>query len=156
MTGARIFRLALRDSLPVLMGYTTMGFVAGVLLAAKGNVTLAPLWGFAYIKRFTFGGMINNKDYRLAPEKSKVLYFAAGCPEQFYVKFKPAKNQKIHQMLFEPLEMVDKGGEQRPVVELRSASARGIQLTTKPIARISPNKGPWWDEGEVATKGVLL
>ena len=95
-----------------------------------------PLWGFAYIKRFTFGGMINNKDYRLAPEKSKVLYFAAGCPEQFYVKFKPAKNQKIHQMLFEPLEMVDKGGEQRPVVELRSATARGIQLTTKPIARI--------------------
>jgi len=115
-----------------------------------------PLWGFAYIKRFTFGGMINNKDYRLAPEKSKVLYFAAGCPEQFYVKFKPAKNQKIHQMLFEPLEMVDKGGEKRPVVELRSATARGIQLTTKPIARISPNKGPWWDEGETATKAVLL
>ena len=46
MGGARIFRLALRDSLPVLMGYTTMGFVAGVLLAAKGNVVLAPLWGF--------------------------------------------------------------------------------------------------------------
>ena len=85
-----------------------------------------PLYGISFIKRFTFGGMINNKDYRLAPEKSKVLYFAAGCPEQFYVKFKPAKNQKIHQMLFEPLEMVDKGGEQRPVVELRSATARGI------------------------------
>lgn len=46
MSGARIFRLALRDSLPVLMGYATMGFVAGVLLAAKGNVALAPLWGF--------------------------------------------------------------------------------------------------------------
>ena len=46
MAGARTFRLALRDSLPVLMGYTTMGFVAGVLLAAKGNVALAPLWGF--------------------------------------------------------------------------------------------------------------
>ena len=46
MAGARTFRLALRDSLPVLMGYTTMGFVAGVLLAAKGNVMLAPLWGF--------------------------------------------------------------------------------------------------------------
>ena len=34
------------DSLPVLMGYTTMGFVAGVLLAAKGEVLLSPLWGF--------------------------------------------------------------------------------------------------------------
>ena len=201
MTGARIFRLALRDSLPVLMGYTTMGFVAGVLLAAKGNVTLAPLWaflssalwvtgtmsiagvphiaahisaaafalmtlavnfryafyGFSYIKRFTFGGMINNKDYRLAPEKSKLLFFEAGCPAQFYVKFKPAKGQKIHQMLFEPLELVDKGGgEKRPVVELRGATARGIQLTTKAIARISTTKGSWWDEGEGSAKGVLL
>jgi len=41
-----IWRLAFIDSAPVLMGYTTMGFVAGVLLAAKGNVVLAPIWGF--------------------------------------------------------------------------------------------------------------
>ena len=41
-----IFRWAFVDSLPVLMGYTTMGFVAGVLLAAKGNVVLSPLWAF--------------------------------------------------------------------------------------------------------------
>ena len=41
-----ILRRAFVDSLPVLMGYTTMGFVAGVLLAAKGNVVLSPLWAF--------------------------------------------------------------------------------------------------------------
>ena len=41
-----ILRLAFVDSLPVLMGYTTMGFVAGVLLAAKGEVLLSPLWAF--------------------------------------------------------------------------------------------------------------
>ena len=40
-----ILYLAFVDSLPVLMGYSTMGFVAGVLLAAKGNVVLSPLWG---------------------------------------------------------------------------------------------------------------
>ena len=116
-----------------------------------------PLYGFSYIKRFTFGGMISNKEYRLAPAKSKLLFFEAGCPENLYVKFKPAKGQKIHQMLFEPLELVDKGGgEKRPVVELRGATARGIQLTTKAIARISPTKGSWWDEGEGSSKGVLL
>ena len=103
-----------------------------------------PLYGFAYIKRFTFGGMINNKEYRLAPEKSKVLFFDEGCPEKLYVKFKPAKNQKIHQMLFQPLEPVDKGaGEKKPLVEIRGATARGIQLTTKPIARVSATKGSW-------------
>ena len=41
-----ILRRAFIDSVPVLMGYTTMGFVAGVLLAAKGDVVLAPLWAF--------------------------------------------------------------------------------------------------------------
>ncbi len=116
-----------------------------------------PLYGFAYIKRFTFGGMINNKEYRLAPEKSKVLFFDEGCPERLYVKFKPAKNQKIHQMLFQPLEPVDKGaGEKKPLVEIRGATARGIQLTTKPIARVSPTKGSWWNDDEAAAKGVIL
>ena len=41
-----LFRQAFVDSLPVLMGYSTMGFVGGVLLAAKGNILLAPLWAF--------------------------------------------------------------------------------------------------------------
>ena len=39
-----ILRLAFVDSLPVLMGYSTMGFVAGVLLAAKGNVIMATIY----------------------------------------------------------------------------------------------------------------
>ena len=34
------------SSLPVLMGYTTMGFAAGVLLAAESGVRLPALWAF--------------------------------------------------------------------------------------------------------------
>lgn len=104
-----------------------------------------PLYGFAYVKRFTFGGLIRNKEYRLAPPKSKVLHFSQGCPERLYVKFKPAKGQKIHQQMFDPKE-----------VTVRGSSARGIQMTTKPIARCSPTKGSWWDDSEAASKGVLL
>ena len=61
---------------------------------------------FSYIKRFRFGGLIRNKDYRLAPEKpkSRILFFQAGCPDTIYVKFKPAKNQRIHQQYFLPKE----------------------------------------------------
>ena len=43
-SGRAVLRMAFVDSLPVLMGYSTMGFVAGVLLAAKGGVVLSPLW----------------------------------------------------------------------------------------------------------------
>ena len=48
---------AFADSLPVLMGYSTMGFVAGVLLAAKGGVSLAPLWAFLTSSLWVTGTM---------------------------------------------------------------------------------------------------
>ena len=51
------FRRAFVDSLPVLMGYSTMGFVAGVLLAAKGNVVLSPLWALLSSSLWVTGTM---------------------------------------------------------------------------------------------------
>jgi topoisomerase-4 subunit A len=120
-------------------------------------------YGFSYIKRFRFGGLIRNKEYRLAPEKpkSKVLFFQEGCPDTIYVKFKPVKNQKIHQQHFLPKEQVSRinsatgKSEKQDVVAIRSASTKGRQLTTKPIARISSSKGSWWDDKAPASKGVL-
>lgn len=120
-------------------------------------------YGFSYIKRFRFGGLIRNKDYRLAPEKpkSKILFFQEGCPETIYVKFKPAKNQKIHQQYFLPKEQVKRVNpetkklEDQDVVAIRAAGTKGKQLTTKPIARISSSKGSWWDDKEAPSKGIL-
>ena len=45
MTG-RLWKAAFVSSLPVLMGYTTMGMAAGILLARNGGISHAPLWGF--------------------------------------------------------------------------------------------------------------
>ena len=42
--GRAVVRRAFLDSLPVLMGYTSMGFVAGVLLAAKASLDHPVLW----------------------------------------------------------------------------------------------------------------
>jgi len=120
-------------------------------------------YGFSYIKRFRFGGLIRNKEYRLAPEKpkSKIIFFQAGCPDTIYVKFKPAKNQKIHQQHFLPKEQVKRTNsetgklEDQDVVLIRSAGSKGKQLTTKPIARIASSKGSWWDESEPPSKGIL-
>ncbi len=120
-------------------------------------------YGFSYITRFRFGGLIRNKEYRLAPEKpkSKIIFFQEGCPDTIYVKFKPAKNQKIHQQHFLPKEQVKRISsetgkpEDQDVVAIRSPGARGKQLTTKPIARISSAKGSWWDDKEPPSKGIL-
>ena len=41
-----VLKQAFISSLPVLMGYTTMGFAAGVLLAAKSGIRLPAFWAF--------------------------------------------------------------------------------------------------------------
>jgi topoisomerase-4 subunit A len=103
-------------------------------------------YGFTYIKRFAFGGLIQNKEYRLAPEKSKLLLFCEGTPETLYVKYRPSKGQRIHQQAFTPAEVVVKG-----------ISARGRQMTSKPVARLAVDKPRGWDEANGdSPKGVLL
>lgn len=52
-----IFRRAFVNSLPVLMGYTTMGIAAGVLLSIKGNVPFAPVWSFVIASLIVSGTM---------------------------------------------------------------------------------------------------
>lgn len=50
-----VFYRAFIDSLPVLMGYSSMGFAAGVLLGARGDVPFSPLWGFVTSAAFVSG-----------------------------------------------------------------------------------------------------
>ena len=50
-------RRAFVNSLPVLMGYTTMGFAAGVLLSVKGDVPCAPAWSFVIAALLVSGTM---------------------------------------------------------------------------------------------------
>ncbi len=102
-----------------------------------------PKYGFTYIKRFAFGGCIQNKEYALAPEKSKIIFFVEGTPEALYVKYKPQKGQRVNQQLFNPGEVLVKG-----------VSAHGKQMTSKAIRSIVTEKPRGWDED--AVKGALF
>ncbi len=101
--------------------------------------------GFTFMKRFSLGGFILEKEYRAAPEGSDVLLLQVGVPETIYVKYKPAKAQRIHQQLFQPADILVKG-----------AKARGNQMTAKRIANIATSKPRWWDDDEESHKGHLI
>lgn len=101
--------------------------------------------GFTFMKRFSLGGFILEKEYRAAPEGSEVLLLQVGVPETIYVKYKPAKAQRIHQQMFQPADILVKG-----------AKARGNQMTAKRIANIATSKPRWWDDNEESHKGHLL
>ncbi len=103
-------------------------------------------YGFTYMKRFTTGGFILDKEYRCASEGSEVLVFEDTNPTEVYVKYKPAKGQRIHQQVFHPADIPVKG-----------AKARGNQMTAKPIARVSITKPRWWkDADDDGQRGRLL
>ena len=104
-----------------------------------------PMYGFTYIKRFSWGGMIMNKEYNLVPEGATIILFCKGTPEAIYVKFKYMKGQRITQQVFDPAE-----------ARVSSASAKGIQMTPKAIERIDTRKAQWWVEAEGTTKGAFF
>ncbi len=113
-----------------------------------------PEYGFTYIKRFPFGGLIQNKDYRLAPEKSKLRLFEEGTPESVFLKYKPAKSQRIHQQEFSLLPVKINGQLDDPV-KVRGVTAKGLQMTSKDISRIATKKPAWWDDNDKSPKGSL-
>ena len=96
-----------------------------------------------YLKRFTFGGFIMDKDYFCVPEgqKSKVLFFEPGTPETLYIRYKPAPHQKINQQTCVPSE-----------VEVKGAKTRGRQLTIKDVGAVAIKPPRGWDPEATTTK----
>jgi topoisomerase IV subunit A len=94
-----------------------------------------------YLKRFTFGGIIMNKEYFCIPEKSKILFFEPDTPAQIYIKYKPAPYQKITQQTANPADVAVKG-----------AKTRGNQISIKDVSSINSKPPRGWDESAPTTK----
>ena len=102
----------------------------------------------SYLKRFSIGGAIMNREYYMSQgEKSKLQLLVDGTPESIYVNYNPAKGQRIHQQRFSPADIAVKG-----------VKSRGNRMTTKSIKYIGAEPGRWWDHDEESTQpdGVLL
>ena len=101
-----------------------------------------------YLKRFLIGGAIMNREYFMTiGEKSKLQLLVDGTPEGIYVKYRPAKGQRIHQQRFNPADIAVKG-----------VKSRGNRMTTKSIKYIGTEPGRWWDHDDEGAmpEGVLL
>jgi topoisomerase-4 subunit A len=95
----------------------------------------------AYLKRFTFGGAILNKEYFCIPPKSKILFFAPDTPAQLFIRYKPAPYQKINQQTCNPAQ-----------VEVKGPKTRGRQVSIKEVGAISAAPPRGWDPEAATTK----
>lgn len=95
----------------------------------------------SYLKRVNFGGFIMNKEYELAPPKSKILYFEEGTPETLYIRYKPAPHQKINQQTCKPAEL-----------EIKGARTKGRQISIKSVSSITSKPTRGWDDSATTTQ----
>jgi topoisomerase-4 subunit A len=94
-----------------------------------------------YLKRFTFGGTILNKEYFCIPEKSRILFFETDTPPELFIRYKPAPHQKISQQTCNPSE-----------VDVKSPRTRGRQISIKDVANITSKPTRGWDAEATTTK----
>jgi topoisomerase-4 subunit A len=98
-----------------------------------------------YIKRFTFGGTILNRDYNCIPEKSRILFFEVDTPKEVFIRYKAAPYQKINQQTCDPKE-----------VEVKGAKTRGRQISIKEVAAVNSKPPRGWDPEAPTTKLQFL
>ena len=94
-----------------------------------------------YLKRFTFGGTIMNKEYSCIPEKSRILFFEPDTPGELFIRYKPAPHQKINQQTCKPEEVAVKG-----------VKSRGNQISIKEFAAVNSKPPRGWDPEATTTK----
>ncbi len=94
-----------------------------------------------FLKRFTFGGSILNKEYFCIPEKSRILFFEPDTPAELFVRYKPAAYQKINQQTCHPSE-----------IEVKSPKTRGRQISIKEVSSITSKPTRGWDADAPTTK----
>jgi topoisomerase IV subunit A len=94
-----------------------------------------------YLKRFTFGGAILDKEYFCIPPKSKILFFEPGTPEELFIRYKAAPYQKINQQTCKPGD-----------VEVKGPKTRGRQISIKEVAAVGSKPPRGWDPEAATTK----
>jgi topoisomerase-4 subunit A len=98
----------------------------------------------SYLKRFTFGGSILNKEYFCIPAKSRLLFFEPDTPPELYIRYKPAPHQKVHQQTCNPAE-----------VDVKGPKTRGRQVSIKDIASVTSKPTRGWDPETTTAKVVF-
>jgi len=98
-----------------------------------------------WLKRFTFGGTILNKEYFCIPPKSKILFFEPDTPQELFIRYKAAPYQKISQQTCQPAD-----------VEVKGTKTRGRRISIKEVAAINSKPPRGWDPEAATTKLEFL
>jgi topoisomerase-4 subunit A len=99
---------------------------------------------FCHVKRFPVGGLVTNRESRVAPKGSSILCLADDSPGALFVRYAADPRVKIRQQVFKI--------ERLPV---RPRDARGLVLTANRIEYVGAEKPADWDESLTGPPGRI-
>jgi topoisomerase IV subunit A len=100
---------------------------------------------FTFYKKFTMGGLLTNRESRLAPKGASVRFFSDEDPQVLYVRYAADPRIKLRQ--------------QRYAVErqqVRNRDAKGLVLTANQIEYVGAEKAPDWDDALTGPPGKFV
>jgi len=100
---------------------------------------------FTYVKRFTAGGTMTNREYRLGPRGSEVRVFADQDFPTLYVQYAGKTATAIRQQTFDTAP-----------VPLRDRAARGALMSMKTLTYVGRDKPPAWDDQLPPSRGNYM
>ena len=100
---------------------------------------------FTHLRRFVTGGLITNREYRLAAKGAQVRFFSDDNPAALYVRYANPGKPPIHQQVF----ALD-------AVPVRDRDTRAPVLTSRRIADIGSAKPADWNDELTGPPGRLM
>jgi topoisomerase IV subunit A len=100
---------------------------------------------FTYYKKFTVGGLITNRESRIAPKGANIRLFSDENPSALYVRYAKDARIKIRQQRY--------AVERQPV---RSRDGKGLVLTANMIEYVGAEKASDWDDDLTGPPGKFI
>jgi topoisomerase-4 subunit A len=100
---------------------------------------------FTYYKKFTVGGLLTNRESRIAPKGANIRLFLDADPSALYVRYVKDARIKIRQQRY--------AVERQPV---RGRDGKGLVLTANMIEYIGEEKASDWDDDLTGPPGKFI
>lgn len=113
--------------------------------------------GATYLKRFTFGGTILNKEYSCVPPKAKILLLTTEAMEKLFIKYKPLKPGKSGRApTAKAAQQPDEQVIDMATVPVQTPKTLGSQISQKSVDWLKTTRPRGWSEEAGPAHGPLF
>lgn len=102
----------------------------------------------SYVKKFAFGGVIMDKEYRCTPEKTKLHFFSAEIPARLYVRFREYKLKDRQRKPPPNARGPEKMTLRLDDLPLQNPKTKGNELSGRDVEEVKLERPRGWPEGE--------